>query len=45
MTPFDVGTELLQKKSLDRAFKYLRWSWDDIQWIRRVDKLGRIGGN
>jgi len=39
-----VGTELLQKKSPDRAFKYLHWSWDYIQWIRRVDKLGRIGG-
>jgi hypothetical protein len=42
-TLFDVGTDLLQKKSLDGAVKYLRWSWDYIQQITRVDKLGLDG--
>jgi hypothetical protein len=34
---------LLQKKSLDGAVKYLRWSWDYIQQITRVDTLGLDG--
>lgn len=38
-----MGTDLLQKKSLDGAVKYLRWSWDYIQQITRVDKLGLDG--
>ena len=32
--------DLLQKKLLDAAVKYLRWSWDYIQQITRVDNLG-----
>jgi len=42
-TLFDVGTDQEQKKSLDRAVKYLRWSWDYIQQITRVDMLGLDG--
>jgi len=42
-TLFDVGTDLLQKKSLDGAVKYLRCSWDYIQQITRGDKLGLDG--
>jgi len=38
-TLFDVGTHLLQKKSLDGAVKYLRWSWDYIVQLIRVEGL------
>jgi hypothetical protein len=34
-TLFDVGTDLLRKKSLDGAIKYLRWSWDYILQLMR----------
>ena len=38
-TLFDIGTDLLQKKSLDGAVKYLRLSWDYIVQIIRVEGL------
>lgn len=38
-TLFDVGTDLLQKRSLEGAVKYLRWSWDYMLQIIRVDGL------
>lgn len=34
-TLFDVGTDLLRKKSLDGAIKYLRWSWDYVLQLTR----------
>lgn len=43
-TLFDIGTDLLQKKSLDGAVKYLRWSWDYIVQIIRVEGLCVDGG-
>jgi hypothetical protein len=43
-TLFDIGTDLLQKKSLDGAVKYLRWSWDYIVQIIRVEGLSIDGG-
>ena len=43
-TLFDIGTDLLQKKSLDGAVKYLRWSWDYIIQIIRVEGLSVDGG-
>lgn len=42
-TLFDVGTDQLQKKSLDGAVKYLRWSWDYISQILRVEGLSVDG--
>jgi hypothetical protein len=36
---FDIGTDLLVKQSLDGAIKYLRWSWDHILKITRVERL------
>ena len=38
-TLFDIGTDLLVKQSLDGAIKYLRWSWDHILKITRVERL------
>ena|SRR5436190_9068162 len=38
-TLFDIGTDLLQKKSLDGAIKYLRWSWDYVDQLIRVEGL------
>jgi hypothetical protein len=38
-TFFDIGTDLLLKKSFDGAVKYLRWSWDYIAQIIRTDNL------
>ena len=38
-TLFDIGTDLLTKQSLDGAVKYLRWSWDYILKITRVERL------
>ena len=35
----DIGTDLLQKKSLDGAIKYLRWSWDYLLQVLRVGNL------
>ena len=43
-TLFDIGTDLLQKKSLDGAVKYLRLSWDYIVQIIRVEGLSINGG-
>ena len=43
-TLFDIGTDLLQKKSLDGAVKYLRWSWDYIVQIIRVEGISVDGG-
>ena len=40
---FDIGTDQLQHKSLDGAVKYLRWSWDYINQIIRVEGLS-VGG-
>jgi hypothetical protein len=42
-TLFDIGTDLLQKKSLDGAVKYLRWSWDYVLQIVRVEGLSIDG--
>jgi len=42
-TLFDVGTDLLSKKSLDGAIKYLRWSWDYVLQITRVEGPGGGG--
>jgi hypothetical protein len=36
---FDVGTDQLLKKALDEAVKYLRWSWDYISQITRLQDL------
>lgn len=36
---FDIGTDLLVKQSLDGAVKYLRWSWDHVLTITRVERL------
>jgi hypothetical protein len=38
-TLFDIGTDLLRKKSLDGAVRYLRWSWDYILQITKVENL------
>jgi cob(I)alamin adenosyltransferase len=43
-TLFDIGTDLLQKKSLDGAVKYLRWSWDYMVQLIRVEGLTVDGG-
>ena len=40
---FDIGTDQLQHKSLDWAVKYLRWSWDYITQIIRVEGLSVEG--
>jgi hypothetical protein len=42
-TLFDVGTDLLRKKSLDGAIKYLRWSWDHVLLISRGEGPGVEG--
>jgi hypothetical protein len=42
-TLFDVGTDLLRKKSLDGAIKYLRWSWDYVLQISRGEGAGVEG--
>jgi len=39
-TLFDVGTDLLRKKSLEGAIKYLRWSWDYVLQITRAEGPG-----
>jgi prefoldin subunit 5 len=38
-TLLDIGTDLLVKKSLDGAIKYLRWSWDYISRMIRSNTL------
>ena len=38
-TLFDIGIDLLLKKSLDGAIKYLRWSWDYISQISRLENI------
>jgi hypothetical protein len=38
-TLFDVGTDLLQNKSLDGAVRYLNWSWDYIAQLITVENL------
>lgn len=43
-TLFDIGTDLLQNKSLDGAVKYLRWSWDYMVQLIRVEGLTVDGG-
>jgi len=34
-----IGADLLQKKALDGAIKYLRWSWDYLVQILRIGNL------
>ena len=43
-TLFDIGTDLLKKRQLDGAIKYLRWSYDYILQIARVEVLSAVAG-